>query len=132
MRAKGSASCRLRGSPHGRAELGDVLILAREDVVAALLGLMVELCGFRPRFAENGEPADDAVGNGSLHAVLVDCDHPEFSETLIGRISSSGARPILFSPFRMRAEVSRLAARHGTRSFTLPIEPDTFSKVLST
>jgi DNA-binding response OmpR family regulator len=110
--------------------LGDVLILAREEVVAALLGLMVELSGFQPRFVEIGESADDALGSGSLHAVLVDCDHPEFSEKLIGRISSSGARPILFSPFKMRSDVSRLASRHGIRSFTLPTEPETFSRVL--
>jgi len=107
-----------------------VLILARDDVVAALLGLMVELSGFQPRFAEIGESANDAVSNGALHAVLVDCDHPEFSEQLITRISSSGARPILFSPFRIRTEVTQLASRHGIRSFTLPTEPDTFSRIL--
>jgi len=31
--------------------LGSVLILAREEVVAALLGLMVEVYGFQPKFA---------------------------------------------------------------------------------
>jgi DNA-binding response OmpR family regulator len=110
--------------------LGNVLILAREEVVAALLGLMVELSGFQPRFAEIGESAEDAIGDKSLHAVLVDCDHPEFSETLVETIRSSGARPVLFSPFRMHAEVSRVAARHGTKSFTLPTEPDVFANIL--
>jgi len=109
-----------------------VLILAREEVVAALLGLMVELSGFQPRFSEMNESAEDAVGDKSLHAVLVDCDHPEFSEKLIGAITESGARPILFSPFRLHTEVSRLAARYGTKSFTLPTEPDTFAKILGT
>ena len=45
---------------------------------------MVELSGFQPRFSEMNESAEDAVGDKSLHAVLVDCDHPEFSEKLIG------------------------------------------------
>jgi len=107
-----------------------VLILAREEVVAALLGLMVELSGLQPRFAEIGESAADAVGGAQLHAVLVDCDHPEFSEQLIENIRSSGARPILFSPFRMHAEVSRLASQHRTTSFTLPTEPDVFARIL--
>jgi len=107
-----------------------VLILAREEVVAALLGLMVELSGLQPRFAEIGQSAEDAISGEPLTAVLVDCDHPEFSGKLIEKIRSSGARPILFSPFRMHAEVSRLAAQHGTRSFTLPTEPDVFANIL--
>jgi DNA-binding LacI/PurR family transcriptional regulator len=107
-----------------------VLILAREEVVAALLGLMVELSGLQPRFADIGESAEDAIRGEPLAAVLVDCDHPEFNEKLIETIKSAGARPILFSPFRMHAEVSRLASQHGTKSFTLPTEPDVFARIL--
>ncbi|HKN58649.1 MAG TPA: hypothetical protein VJV97_07335 [Gemmatimonadaceae bacterium] len=117
-------------SLYGWAALGSVLILAREEVVAALLGLMVELSGLQPRFAEIGESADDAIGREPLHAVLVDCDHPEFSGKLIENIRNSGARPILFSPFRMHAEVSRLASQHKTKSFTLPTEPEVFASLL--
>jgi DNA-binding response OmpR family regulator len=112
--------------------LGNVLILAREEVVAALLGLMVELSGFQPRFAKRDESAKDAIGDRSLNAVLLDCDHPEFSENLIDLIKSSGARPILFSPLRRHTEVSRLAAQHGTKSLTLPTEPDVFARILGT
>ena len=127
-----SASCRLASSLHGWAALGEVLILAREEVVAALLGLMVELSGFQPRFVQLDESAEDAIADKSLHSVLVDCDHPEFSDKLIETIRNSGARPLLFSPYRMHAEVSRLAARHGTKSFTLPTEPSIFSTILRT
>src|SRR5438105_14124013 len=109
---------------------GSVLILAREEVVAALLGLMVELSGFQPRFAEIGVSAEDAIGSQALHAVLLDCDHSEFSEKLIENIRSAGAEPILFSPFRMRTEMSRLASQHGARSSTLPTEPDVFARIL--
>jgi DNA-binding response OmpR family regulator len=107
-----------------------VLILAREEVVAALLGLMVEVSGFQPKFVGKGESADDAVRETRFYAVLVDCDHPEFNEGLIGAIRATGGRPILFSPFRMHAEVSRLAQRHDTESFTLPAEPDVFARIL--
>jgi len=110
--------------------LGNVLILAREEVVAALLGLMVEVSGFEPKFARTDQSAEDAVKGARLHAVLVDCDHPDFTGDLIGAIKQSGARPILFSPFRMRSEVTRLAALHETRSFTLPTEPVTFGRIL--
>ncbi|HYS68971.1 MAG TPA: hypothetical protein VEM14_01940 [Gemmatimonadaceae bacterium] len=107
-----------------------VLILAREEVVAALLGLMVEVSGFEPRFTRTDQSAEDAVKGSRLHAVLVDCDHPDFSGDLIGVIKESGAQPILFSPFRMHSEVTRLAALHETRSFTLPTEPITFGRIL--
>ncbi len=99
--------------------LGSVLILAREEVVAALLGLMVEVCGFQPKFAGENESAENAIGDKRPYAVLLDCDHPEFSEKLIEN-----------SPFRMHAEVSRLASQHGTRSFTLPTEPNVFARIL--
>jgi len=110
--------------------LGNVLILAREEVVAALLGLMVEVSGFEPRFTESDQSAEDAVKGTRLHAVLVDCDHPDFTSDLIGVIKDCGAQPILFSPFRMRSEVTRLAALHETRSFTLPTEPVAFGRIL--
>ncbi len=38
-----------------------MLILAREEVVAALLGLMVEVSGFEPRFTRTDQSAEDAV-----------------------------------------------------------------------
>lgn len=110
--------------------MGNVLILAREEVVAALLGLMVELSGFQPHFADKDQSAEEVIGDRSIRTVLVDCDHPELSETLVETIRSSGARPVLFSPFRLRAEVTRLANRYGMNSFTLPTEPETFSRIL--
>jgi DNA-binding response OmpR family regulator len=110
--------------------LGNVLILAREEVVAALLGLMVEVSGFEPTFTGTDQSTEDAVKGSRLHAVLVDCDHPDFTGELIGVIKNSGARPILFSPFRVGSAVTRLAALYETRSFTLPTEPVTFGRIL--
>ena len=37
----------------------NVLILAREEVVAALLGLMVELHGYQPKFVDRSESVDE-------------------------------------------------------------------------
>jgi DNA-binding response OmpR family regulator len=107
-----------------------VLILAREEVVAALLGLMVELRGLQPRFLGREESVEDAIRREPLAAVVIDCDHPGCSERLLQAIRKTGAQPILFSPFRMQSEVREVAARHGTRSFTLPTDPDTFGRML--
>ena len=108
-----------------------MLILAREEVVAALLGLMVEVSGFQPKFAGDDESTKDAISDNRPYAVLIDCDHPEFSDDLIELIRRSGARPILFSPFRNQPEVTRLAARHKTQAFTLPTEPEVFAGILN-
>jgi len=116
--------------PSWLVALGNVLILAREEIVAALLGLMVELRGLQPRFLGKEESLDDVIARGSLAAVVIDCDHPQCTEPLLETVRRSGAVPILFSPFRMQAEVREVADRHGTRSFTLPTDPDTFGRML--
>jgi DNA-binding NtrC family response regulator len=112
------------------AALGNVLILAREEIVAALLGFMVELRGLQPRFLGKEESVDDAIASRTFEAVVIDCDHPDCSERLLETIRRAGAMPVLFSPSRMQAEVREVAARHGTRSFTLPTDPDSFGKML--
>jgi DNA-binding response OmpR family regulator len=114
------------------AGVRNVLILAREEVVAALLGLMVELHGFQPKFVDRSESVDDAIRQEQPGAVLIDCDHPDCTEALIESIKRLDATPILFSPFRMQQEVRAVAARYGVRSFTLPTDPGTFGKMLDT
>jgi DNA-binding response OmpR family regulator len=112
------------------SKVGKVLILAREEVVAALLGLMVELRGFQPRFLARAEPVEDAILREKPDAVIIDCDHPDYGDALLEAMKNAGAVPILFSPFRMHSEVRSVAARHGIRSFTLPTDTDTFGRVL--
>lgn len=106
------------------------MILARDDVVGALLGLLVELRGFNPKFPGENESPTDALARCSCRAVVVDCDHPEFGEALLAEIKRLAAQPILFSPVRMSAEVRQIASRHGARSFTLPTDPETFGRIL--
>jgi DNA-binding NtrC family response regulator len=108
----------------------NVLILAREEVVAALLGLMVELHGLQPKFVDRLESVDDAIRQQRPVAVLIDCDHPDCTDALIETTKRLGGTPILFSPFRVQHEVRAMAARHGVRSFTLPTDPGAFGKML--
>ncbi|HUQ97840.1 MAG TPA: hypothetical protein VM166_00210 [Gemmatimonadaceae bacterium] len=107
-----------------------VLILAREEVVAALLGLLVELSGFEPYFVAEHESISAAVNRGGHRVVIIDCDHAECGDTLIDAIKRVGATPILFSPFRMEGELRDRAGRFGTGAFTLPTDPETFSQLL--
>ena len=107
-----------------------MLILAREEVVAALLGLMVELRGMKPRFLAEGETVTDALGRARI-PVLIDCDHADCTAETIELIREGGGEPILFSPSRMQTEVTSLASRYRTGSFTLPTDPDTFGRLLT-
>ena len=110
--------------------LGNVLILARDEVVAALLGLMVELRGFTPRFLGIDETPEDAFASDTFIAVVIDCDHPLWGDRFLSACRGASARPILFSPFRIHTEVRDLANRYGASSFTLPTDTDTFGKLL--
>jgi DNA-binding NtrC family response regulator len=110
--------------------LGKVIILAREEVVAALLGLMVELQGLQPKFLGRAEDVEDAILREKPRAVVIDCDHPDCRDELLETIQKAGALAVLFSPFRMQPEVKSAAERHGIRSFTLPTDAGTFGKVL--
>ena len=112
--------------------MSDVLILAREEVIAALLGLMVELRGMKPRFLGETESITDVLGREGHIPVLIDCDHPDCTEETISRILKSGGDPVLFSPNRMKADVAKLASRYGTKSFTLPTDPESFGRLLKT
>jgi len=110
--------------------VANVLILAREEVVAALLGLMVELRGLQPEFLAEDESVANAIKREGPSPVLIDCDHPDCTEDIIAMIRKAGGDPVLFSPHRMQSEVTRLAARYGVKSFTLPTDPDTFARLL--
>lgn len=109
--------------------MSNVLILAREDVIAALLGLMVELRGMQPHFIAEGESLATALVGGQM-PVLIDCDHPDCNAETLELIRKRGSEPILYSPFRLKAEVMRLASRYGTRFFTLPTDPEVLGKLL--
>ena len=84
----------------------------------------------QPKFLNEGESVADAIKRVGNTRVLIDCDHPGCTEDILAMIRKSGGEPVLFSPFRMQTEVTRLAARYRTKSFTLPTDPDTFGRLL--
>ncbi|HEU4748403.1 MAG TPA: hypothetical protein VFS56_07865 [Gemmatimonadaceae bacterium] len=110
--------------------MGKVLILAREEIVAALLGLMVELRGLDPVYLDKAEIAEEVIRRERPTVVVIDCDHQDCTESLLSAVREVGAKPILFSPFRLAAEVKRVASRHGVESFTLPADPESFGRLL--
>ena len=108
-----------------------VLILAREEVVAALLGLLVELCGLEPAYLQKGEGAAEACARLGCAKVVIDCDHWECSTKTLSPVQRSGAKIVLFSPSRVTDDMRRTAAALKARTFALPIGPDAFGKLLA-
>lgn len=73
--------------------LGKVLILAREEIVAALLGLMVELQGLEPLYLAKAEIAEDVIRRELPKVVVIDC--------------ATRIAPICFSPWCATRRPSR-------------------------
>lgn len=99
-----------------------VLILAREELISALLGLLVEMTGHSVLFAEPDEKAEHAMRRLSPQVVIVDCDHHDCTGELVKAANGLGARLILFSASREPDYVRRVAAPSQSQSFTFPID----------
>lgn len=100
-----------------------VLILAREELISALLGLLVETTGHVVVFAGTDESSRDAMRRLRPRVVIVDCDHRDCTGDLVKAANEFGARLILFSASREPEYVRRAAAPSRSLSFTFPIEP---------
>ena len=111
--------------------MATVLILAREEVVAALLGLLVELCAFTPAYIQKGETAAEACARLRCSRIVIDCDHWECSRKTLGALKDSGVKVVLFSASRVPADMKRAGSALGINAFTLPIGPDAFGKLLA-
>lgn len=100
-----------------------VLILAREELISALLGLLVETTGHSVSFAQPQETSATAVRRTRPDVIVVDCDHRDCTDDLVRAAKEAGARLILFSASREPEYVRRAAAPSHSQSFTFPIEP---------
>lgn len=99
-----------------------ILVLAREELISALLGLLVEATGHSVFFPEPEEEAEDAMRRTGPRVVIVDCDHRGCTDDLVRAANEVGARLILFSASRDPEYVRKAAATAHSQSFTFPIE----------
>lgn len=107
-----------------------VLILAREELISALLGLLVETTGHSVFFAEPEEGAEDAMRRIRPQVAIVDCDHRECTEDLVQAANEMGTRLILFSASREPEYVRKAAAPAGLQFFTFPIEAPQLDSII--
>ena len=109
-----------------------VLILARESVIAALIGLLLELENYEPVFAEPDERYEDAIRRVRAPLVVIlDGESDEArSDIFHARAAQSGARVVLFSEPVAADEVRNAARERRLPFFAMPVDRATLGSVL--
>ncbi|MEX1186180.1 MAG: hypothetical protein WEA80_06290 [Gemmatimonadaceae bacterium] len=107
-----------------------VLIFAREELISALLALLVETTGHSVVFAGPDERSEEAMRRLLPRVVIVDCDHRDCTGDLVNTANTLGARLILFSASREPDYVRRAAAPSNSQSFTFPIGPPALDSMI--
>jgi hypothetical protein len=107
-----------------------ILILAQEPLVAALLGLLIELGRYKPAFAHPNESPEDAVRrvrpvlvillDGSLDAASSDVFHAR----------TKGTPVILFATPATTGRIRALALERRLPWFTLPVDRATITRLI--
>jgi DNA-binding NtrC family response regulator len=110
-----------------------VLILARETVIAALIGMLLEMEDFEPVYAEPEERPEEALNrlrpplviviDGQLDAARSDLFH--------ARAAAAHARVVLFSEPVAAEEVRAVARARRLPYFAMPVDRDTLGRVLA-
>ena len=108
-----------------------VLVLSSDPLAAALLGAAIELAGFAPHFPHSNESARVALLRARPRLVVIDCDHEEgCSDAFIGPALMTGSRVLLFRSRRTRRDAGELSTRLGLSVAEMPLDHDTFSRLL--
>ena len=108
-----------------------VLILSTDALAGALIGASVELAGYAPAFAREGESAREALRRSRPGIVFADCDHDDAtSEAFIGPAMMTGACVAIYGTPRSRRDFRRIANAFRVDCFELPIEHDELQKLL--
>jgi DNA-binding NtrC family response regulator len=110
-----------------------VLVLARETVIAALIGMLLELEDYEPAFPEPGERPEDAIARVRPPLVVMldgELDAAR-SDLFFARAAAARARVVLFSE-PVIADAVRAAARHRRVPYVaMPTDREALSHALA-
>lgn len=109
-----------------------ILILSNHPLLAALLGMLVELESFEPAFADPEESAEDALARiKPLLVVLLDADMKAAqSDLFFARAARRGVRVVLFKPPGSARDVRALAEARSLDWISLPIDRRTLAGII--
>ena len=109
-----------------------VLVLARETVLAALIGMLLELEHYEPVFAEPDERPEDAIRR--LRPPLIVMLDGELdaasSDLFFARATASGARVVLFTEPLAAEELRAVARERRIPCVIMPVDRATLGRVL--
>jgi hypothetical protein len=111
-----------------------VLVLASEPMLAAFLGMLLELDAFEPVFSEPGERAEEALARvRPVLVILLDVElDAARSDLFFARAYRSGARVLLFGSTGEASAVGRsLAQERSVPYLQMPTSRETLSQVLA-
>jgi CheY-like chemotaxis protein len=108
------------------------LVIAHDDLVGALLGIMIELEGYRATFAKPGESCLAALERVHPDLALVDY---EFACASRGQLAdwarATHTSAVVFSPSRDHADIELLADAYGLAWFAPPFERESFARAVN-
>jgi DNA-binding NtrC family response regulator len=111
---------------------GPVLIISQQSVVAALVGMLVELTGNQPVYANAAEQPADAVRRlRPVLVVLMDVEVDAARSDLFFATADRAGTPIVVFGARERArDIAEIAAHRRIPWLTLPADPDRLAEVV--
>ena len=109
-----------------------VLVLARESLIAALLGMLLELENLEPVFPQPGERAEDALARLRPPLVVVLDGDLEVarSDLFFARAARAQASVVLFSVPGSPFDAETHARERGIRWFGIPSDRATLARAL--
>ena len=109
-----------------------MLILARDPLVAALLGMLLDTSRHEPVFPQGDERPEDAVTRlRPPLAILLDGElEAARSDLFMARAARARARLLLFASPEGGTETRALADTHGVPWFALPIDRGRLTRIL--
>jgi DNA-binding response OmpR family regulator len=108
-----------------------VLVVAKDQFIAALLGALVQLTGRKSVFPADGDDSESAIARSRPDLMLVDC---ALGGTVLADAAAAartrGVPVLLFSAAHTDREAEAIASRHRADWFVLPIRPSEFRERL--
>jgi len=108
-----------------KRQIGSVLVFARDPIIAALVGMLVELTGREPAFARPGERYVDTLRRVRPAAmVLVDVSSDEARSDIFFAAAGKVRVPtVIFGAESRARDIGEIAADRGIPWFTIPPDP---------
>ena len=107
-----------------------VLVLAREPLAAALVGLLVELDTYEPAFAQPGESPEEAVQRVRPVLIVLLDGSLEAADSDVFYARARGPAIVLFGTRGNLPHVREVAAKRGLPWFSMPTDRATLVRVM--